>query len=263
MRMHSFKKRFSFSRGLFFGTLLLVSWFEAGPVLATAGSIEDDVAQAIVQRTNQFRESNGLPPVDRDEALTICAKKFASYMAESGKYGHRADGRTPSQRAEASGYDYCIVRENIAYRAHSGEVTEESLTDVFVSGWIDSPPHRQNMLADYATETGVAVATQDGVTYYAVQLFGRPESSSYQIQVDNAANDIATLVIRSADQKDSIEIGPRQVLKMTRCIPSQFSLQDSQSSVEVSESVSLHIEAGRLQEVEKTRPESASSATLQ
>ncbi|GEM_PF-2589738 len=32
------------------------------------------------------------------------------------------------------------------------------MINVFVQGWIDSPPHRENMLADYVTETGVAVA---------------------------------------------------------------------------------------------------------
>lgn len=36
-------------------------------------------------------------------------------MAKTGKYGHAADGRKPAERAAAHGYEYCIVRENIAY----------------------------------------------------------------------------------------------------------------------------------------------------
>lgn len=216
------------------------------PALADADSIEDRIAEQIIRQTNDFRKSKGLEPVERNATLTTCAEEFAAFMAESEKYGHRADGRTPAERAEAAGYDYCVVRENIAYRTNTGEVTDESLTEVFVSGWIDSPPHRENMLADYATETGVGIATSDGITYYAVQLFSRPKSASFQIEITNDSESVETLIIRGGDEKNTVEIRPRMILKMTRCFPSMLFLEGSGSKIEVQASVKLLIEDGKL-----------------
>ncbi len=99
-----------------------------------SSSITVTVQQAIIDQTNEFRQSNGLASVQPDEHLTQAANDFAEFKARTGKYGHRADGATPAQRAEAAGYDYCVVRENIAYRTNSGEVTADSLIEVFVEG---------------------------------------------------------------------------------------------------------------------------------
>ena len=225
---------------------LLLMTTLCGPALAESKSLEDKVTQAIIEQTNEFRKSKSLEPVVPNESLTRCAKQFAQFMAETDKYGHRADGRTPAQRAEAAGYDYCVVRENIAYRTNTGEVTSDSLTEVFVSGWIDSPPHRENMLEDYVTETGVAVASEDGVTYYAVQLFGRPETASYRIHLTNTSGEARRLVIRAGDEKNTVEIRPRMILEMTRCFPSKLTLKDSQSSITIRESAKLRIEDGQL-----------------
>jgi len=215
-------------------------------VIAETKSIEERVTQAIVVQTNEFRKSKELDPVDRNDSLTRSAKTFAEFMAKTDRYGHRADGRSPAERAEAAGYDYCVVRENIAYRTNTGEISDESLTDVFVSGWIDSPSHRENMLADYVTETGVAVASSDGVTYYAVQLFGRPESLSYRIEITNRSDVVETLVIRANDEKSSLELRPQMILKFTRCFPSLLSLKGSEASLSIRSSTKLTIDEGQL-----------------
>jgi len=201
--------------------------------------IIQSIEQAIIQRTNEFRKSNELSPVKPDESLTQAAKKFAKFMARTGKYGHHADGTTPAERAEVEGYDYCVVRENIAYRTNSGEVTAESLTEVFVQGWIDSPPHRENMLANYATETGVAVATTDNVTYYAVQMFGRPRSAAFQLKLTNESGETKTIMFRANDQKDEVELTPRTIVTMTRCFPTTITLSGSDKSLRVEKHTEL------------------------
>src|SRR6056297_1622544 len=165
-------------------------------------TVVEQVESAIVEQTNEFRKKKELDALESDAELTKSASQFAQYMAESGRYGHRADGRTPARRAKAAGYQYCVVRENIAYRTNTGEVSAENLIDVFVQGWIDSPSHRENMLADYVTQTGVAVATADDVTYYAVQLFGRPKSESIRIEIANRSGGVQTLVISAADSEE-------------------------------------------------------------
>jgi hypothetical protein len=217
----------------------------AMPSIALAQTAEKSmvsrVQQAIVKQTNEFREKNDLPPISVTEELAATATDFAKFMAKSGKYGHHADGQTPAQRAKAHGYQYCVVRENIAYRTNTGKVTADSLIDVFVQGWIDSPPHRENMLADYVTETGVAVATTDDVTYFAVQLFGRPKSAAIKLQVSNATNTIQTLVIATNDSEEEMQIPPNAQLTMTRCFPTKLALAGRDGEIQLSESAELQI----------------------
>lgn len=202
-------------------------------------SLIEEVEAAIVSQTNDFRQQHELDAVERDEDLMSAAKQFAEYMARTDKYGHRADGNTPAERAEAAGYNYCVVRENIAYRTNTGSVTAASLIDVFVQGWIDSPPHRENMLADYVTETGVGVATTDDVTYFAVQLFGRPESKSLQIKIRNESGEMQRVRFRANDQSDQIELPPRMIVTMTRCFPTTVSLLGSESSASNEEEIRI------------------------
>ncbi len=145
-------------------------------------------------------------------------------MARTGKYGHHADGRSPAQRAKAAGYDYCAVRENIAYRTNTGQVTEGGLIDAFVQGWIESPPHRENILAEYAIHTGVAVATEDDKTYYAVQLFGRPKSAAIELRIRNESSDTQVVHVESDDSVDEFELPSRSVVKIRRCFPTILKL---------------------------------------
>lgn len=215
------------------------------PALAVAevSSLSSEVEQAIIQQTNDFRKENDLPSLEAQEQLNETAAKFAKYMAETQKYGHHADGRTPAQRVKAAGYEYCVVRENIAYRTNTGEVTASGLTEVFVDGWIDSPQHRENLLATYATQTGVAVATTDGVTYFAVQLFGRPKSAALKLQIHNESGQARVLVMEANDSVDEFEMPPRTTLTMTRCYPTTLSLEGDEVELKVTESAELTITA--------------------
>ncbi|SMP66989.1 Uncharacterized conserved protein YkwD, contains CAP (CSP/antigen 5/PR1) domain [Neorhodopirellula lusitana] len=199
------------------------------------------VERAIITQTNEFRKSKDLDSVEPENDLTKAAENFAKFMAKTGKYGHRANGMTPAERAKEAGYDYCVVRENIAYRTNTGEVSADDLIEVFVQGWIDSPPHRENMLADYVTHTGVAVATTDDVTFYAVQLFGRPKSAAFQLEISNQSGEPQTVVFTANDQSDEVEIQPRTTLKMTRCLPTFVSLTDSDKSTKVESDIKLTI----------------------
>ncbi|MFG0287168.1 MAG: CAP domain-containing protein [Rhodopirellula sp. JB044] len=204
-------------------------------------SLSEQVEKSIVKETNSFRKEHDLPPVMQESSLTKTAKRFALFMAETGKYGHHADGKTPAERAKEAGYEYCVVRENIAYRTNTGEITAESLKNVFVPGWIESPPHRENMLADYVTQTGVAVASTDGVTYYAVQLFGRPQSAAIDLTVKNESEQTQTLVVETNDSTDQVEMPPRSAVTMNRCFPTKLHLKGSGSTINLDRSATLTI----------------------
>src|SRR5262245_66507113 len=74
---------------------------------------------AIVALTNAFRKQHQLGELKPNVALTAAARAFAAYLGRTGKFAHEADGREPHQRAEAQGYRYCLVAENLAFNLDS------------------------------------------------------------------------------------------------------------------------------------------------
>ncbi|HZF80939.1 MAG TPA: CAP domain-containing protein, partial [Rubrivivax sp.] len=91
------------------------------------------------------------------------------------RYGHQADGREPSQRVEAAGYEWCMVAENIGWQYDSRGFDTASLARRLVDGWEKSPPHRANMLDKRPRDIGIATAQSPrSGRHYGVQLFARP-----------------------------------------------------------------------------------------
>ncbi len=186
------------------------------------------VAESIVKRTNQFRESEDLQALMTDQTLRQTAQKFADYMADTNRYGHTADGQQPSQRAAAQGYDFCIVAENIAYHFHTKGIATAALAEQAFTGWQNSPGHRRNMLKPYVTETGVALSQSESTgVYYAVQLFGRPKSAATTFTLRNRATETVQYTIG----KRSFELPPKYSRKHQVCRPPALKLMDGDSVV--------------------------------
>jgi uncharacterized protein YkwD len=163
--------------------LLAPSW---APAQQRQRADAAEAARAIVAGTNSFRRSQGLANTTRNAQLDEVARRFADFMARSDHYGHEADGRTPAQRAQAHGYDYCVVLENIAYQYSSAGFRTADLASRFVGGWERSPGHRRNMLDPDVTEIGVAVVQSPRTArYYAVQMFGRPRAMHVEFRIAN------------------------------------------------------------------------------
>jgi len=173
-----------------------------------------EVARVVVDQTNEFRRSQGLGATAPQRQLTDAARDLAAYMARTDRYGHEVDGRQPSQRVRAQGYDYCMVAENIAYHFSSAGFATAELARAFVQGWKNSPQHRRNMLAPDATETGVAVVrgARSG-RYYAVQVFGRPQSLSVEFRIANRSPE---LVVYELDGR-SHQLPPRTTDTHQQC----------------------------------------------
>lgn len=145
-------------------------------ILATPEAL-NDAASEIIKLTNEFRQEQKLPPVTIHSKLAATAEYFVNYMATEYKYGHKADGKTPSERAKSHGYDYCILTENIAYQYSSVGFSPAEVAEKFTTAWKNSPDHRKNMIDPDVTEMGVAVGQSKKTGYYfAVQMFGRPSS---------------------------------------------------------------------------------------
>jgi uncharacterized protein YkwD len=186
---------------------------------AHAAAREADVAKAadaIVAGTNAFRREHELPALRVNPKLEATAREFARYMASTNRYGHEADGRHPEDRAQAHGYGYCIVLENIAYQFDSrGFETMRLALDV-LEGWKGSPGHRKNMLDASVRDIGVAIArSAANGYYYSVQVFGLPREASVRFEVRNESR--RTVRYRVGD--DAFDVPPRYSRTHEMCAP--------------------------------------------
>jgi len=142
---------------------------------------------AIVEMTNAFRKENALSALKADPRLAAAARAYAKYLAGSGKFAHEADGQKPAQRAEAAGYKFCFVAENLAMDARRSGFSTRELAEEAISGWKKSPPHRANLLRTGITDVGIGIAKAPDHPgkYVAVQMFGLPESERLAFSIEN------------------------------------------------------------------------------
>jgi uncharacterized protein YkwD len=153
----------------------------AGRRRARRPSFTASTRDQVVDQINNFRQRSARPPVVANPELQAAAQSFAEHMARTAVFSHNADGRQPSHRAMQAGYESMMVTENIAYQGSTGNLAQQ-----LVNMWIGSPGHYANLMRHDLTETGVGVAQSPyNGQYYAVQLFGRPGSSRFQVQVKN------------------------------------------------------------------------------
>ena len=178
---------------------------------------------AIVEMTNAFRKDNKLGALKPNAALTAAARAFADYLGKSGKFGHEADGRQPAQRAEAQGYRYCTVAENLALNLDSRGFETQQLAREAIEGWKGSPGHRANMLRPYVTEIGVAVvrAPDRDPKFISVQLFGRPDSLKIEFTIDNQSEAIVHYKLG----EEAISLPARATASYTLCDPGKLTFE--------------------------------------
>jgi uncharacterized protein YkwD len=201
----------------------------------------DAVERLIVERTNEFRRSEKLDPVEADEELTATAEEFAAFMARTDKYGHHADDRSPDERVRAQEYEVCVVAENIAYAFATVGFETRELTSEMVRGWIKSPPHRKNMLNQAVTQIGVGVAQSEATgVFYAVQVFGRPQSQAITFSLRNRSGQ--TIDYRLGEQSYSLPENFRRTHQL--CVPEELRLRFVKEGTSETEELSRTPEDG-------------------
>jgi uncharacterized protein YkwD len=130
----------------------------------------DGMAREVVYLVNLERTQNRLPPLKVNARLVRDARLQAAQIASIGVLDHVILGGpypTPTARAEAAGYDWNALGENLAWGyddAHSAVVA-----------WMRSPGHRANILGGSFTETGVVLTPGAQGRLIFVQTFGNPE----------------------------------------------------------------------------------------
>lgn len=157
--------------------------------MATASPDVLKVETHIVEMTNKVRADAKLAQLKPSASLAKAARAYAEYLARSGQFSHTADGQEPGKRAENTGYTACEVAENIALQQSSAGFEARDLAAKVMTGWINSPGHRANILGANVTEIGVGIAkSADAIPkFISVQLFGRPASAALEFQIVNAS----------------------------------------------------------------------------
>jgi uncharacterized protein YkwD len=257
------RRRFSFQLFLLVICLLVPTCTQA------QDSAQPDVSKAVasvIDQTNALRKENGFDPVKPNDKLTATADYFAKFMADSGKYGHDADGHLPSERATKHGYEYALINENIAWQSNSEGFTTEKLADGFAQGWAHSPEHRKNMLDPDVVDIGVAIAKASDGKYYAVQMFGRPKSAATTFSIQNRSS--ITIHYKLEDQ--TYELKPNYTRKHTVGRPPEIAIElpGEKDATEVrvlngAEYVIKPAKGGNLEVSGKQRPPTTQHATTQ
>ncbi|MBI2989831.1 MAG: hypothetical protein HYY51_01410 [Candidatus Magasanikbacteria bacterium] len=130
-------------------------------------------ADGVIIISNQERAKAGLAILKSNKQLEQAAQSKLNDMFALQYFAHVSpSGKGPGDLAQASGYTYILVGENLALGdfANDGDL---------VNAWMNSPGHRANILKAGFTEIGVAVGKgiyEGNEVWMAVQEFGAPKS---------------------------------------------------------------------------------------
>jgi uncharacterized protein YkwD len=108
---------------------------------------------------NWSRGTNGLRAVNGDSALMAKAQAWSEHMSRTGRLEHSGGGSNMDTSGIAN---WCGVAENVAYNAS---------THAAHQSFLNSPPHRRNVLGDY-DRVGTGVVRR-GNTVWVTEIYVR------------------------------------------------------------------------------------------
>lgn len=143
---------------------------------STLGYATSMSTSSLLSYTNQQRSANGKASLTLNSKLNTAAQNKAQDMADDDYWSHNSpDGKTPWTFITATGYDYKTAGENLAYGFSTASAT--------ITGWMNSPPHRENLLSSSYTEVGFGYLNipnyvGDGPETLVVAMYASPVSNS-------------------------------------------------------------------------------------
>lgn len=114
--------------------------------------------RAVACMLNWARAQDGRTRLVRRSALQQAAVLKGQRVASCRQFSHTPCGSSPQAGVEASGYRYAMFGENL----FAGTWRRVSARDV-VSAWLQSPPHRANVLSRRFQHVGVAPVRAPGL----------------------------------------------------------------------------------------------------
>lgn len=144
---------------------------------------------ALIQLTNQERQSLGLSTLKENSILDQAARQKAQDMLAQDYFSHWSPaGVSPWYWFKQAGYSYQLAGENLAI----GFLDSEEV----VTAWLNSPSHKANLVNSNFQETGMAVLTGDfqgSEVTVVVQLFGSPLQKTVVEKVLPKKEEVATI----------------------------------------------------------------------
>jgi hypothetical protein len=151
------------------GLAVNIFWTSSSAVLGVATNL---TTSELLQNTTIERARNQKNDLVINRQLTAAAQAKANDMVQQNYWAHNApDGKTPWKYLEDSQYTYESAGENLAYGfANSGQI---------VTGWMNSPEHRANILNGNYQEVGFGITNADnfqgkGPATVVVAIYGEP-----------------------------------------------------------------------------------------
>ncbi len=144
------------------------------------GTNTDYSHSALLENTNLQRKAANQSELTIDPLLTAAAQAKASDMAARNYWSHDTpDGKAPWAFISAAGYNYELAGENLAYGFDGAEDA--------VTGWMNSPGHRANILNAGYQNVGFGVITSPnyqgrGEQTIVVAEYGRPSTGVANIR---------------------------------------------------------------------------------
>lgn len=152
------------------GFILNMLWPQPGAgVLSYATNMS---ISGLLNQTNQQRQTEGQTGLTINDKLMAAAQAKADDMASRGYWSHTTpDGKEPWWFVSNAGYDYLASGENLAYGFDTSQAA--------VTGWMNSPGHRANILNAGYREVGFGIANAEnyqgrGQETIVVALYGTP-----------------------------------------------------------------------------------------
>ena len=140
------------------------------------GAKSDFSSSSLLGDTNAERAKNNEAGLVLSPQLAAAAQAKAEDMVKANYWAHNSpDGKTPWTFITASGYQYQTAGENLAYGfANAGDS---------VTGWMNSPEHRANILDNNYQNVGFGVASSpnyqgQGPETVVVAEYGQPVTAA-------------------------------------------------------------------------------------
>lgn len=151
------------------GVLLNTLW--SNTQRGVLGYAAEMSTSSLLQGTNAQRINHGFSALALNGQLSAAAQAKANDMANRNYWSHNTpDGATPWTFITQAGYNYQAAGENLAYGFDtSGQV---------ITGWLNSPEHKANMLNSNYADVGFGVANaasyqNEGPQTIVVAMYGR------------------------------------------------------------------------------------------
>lgn len=155
--------------GLFLSSVGDFKQFGNNQVLSYATNTTDD---GLLEATNKARTENKVAKLTHNDLLDKAAQTKAQDMASRNYWSHNTpDGKEPWYFIEQTGYGYYKAAENLAYGFDNSKST--------VSGWMNSPSHRENVLDPALSDVGFGIVNvanyqNQGPQTIVVAMYGKP-----------------------------------------------------------------------------------------